>query len=168
MAATGVLDDLTDDDDDDATSTPFVIVATEADSDPTEEESAPGEGVMQAGESGTIDGVQVIYLSARRDDSGLVSPDDGNEYIILRFEIENTNSEEVVISTLLQFELRDREGGTFNIALFADIEEGLDTELPANEQIEGEVAFEIPEGGGPYVVAYDDFLSDAELRWQVN
>ena len=162
--------------DEDATNTPFIIVATEEatatpesdGSEPTATAGEPPSGdVMQPGESGTIDGIQVTYQSARREDSGILPPDEGNEYLILAFEITNTNAEETTISTLLQFGLEDQTGEEFTLALFADIENGLDGELAGGDTIRGEVAFEVPQGSGPFIVSYDDFLSDSPLRWQV-
>lgn len=185
LAATGALDDLTDDD---ATPTPFIIIATSDDANPTENESSSGaeptsptggdatvpgaepppDGVLQAGESGTVDGVELTFLSSRTDAGGIIPPDEGNEYLILRFEVQNTNAEEVTISTLLEFELQDAAGEEFTVALFAETEGGLDTDIPAGEAVEGEVAFEVPIDSGPYIVIYESFGSNEQLRWQVS
>ncbi|MEZ4520179.1 MAG: DUF4352 domain-containing protein [Thermomicrobiales bacterium] len=219
LLATGAID--TDDfTEDDATSTPFIIIATSDDADPTatgdtsgsveptpteaagEDEptpspvaggdeatptdagtgaeptattdaggesptSAPTGDTLNAGESGTLNGVVVTYLSSRTDSGGIFPPDAGNIYLILRFQVENTNADPFPMSTLLQYELTDQSGEVYGIALFAETEGGLDTEIPPGETIEGEVAFEVSEGSGPYVVSYEDLLSDTPILWTV-
>ena len=190
LAATDAIDvdELTGDD---ATPTPFIIVATTDDADatptpdteagdepaPTDDEGASGDsptlpppagGVMSEGQTGSLSGFDVTFLGSRTDTGGIFPPDPGNEYLILRFQLENTTAEATFVSTLLQFALLNEASEEFGVALFADIEEGLDTEVPAGETIEGEVAFEIPEGSGSYTIAYQDLISDSTLQWAVN
>jgi Domain of unknown function (DUF4352) len=129
---------------------------------------APSGEVMAAGETGSFDGMEVTFVSSRTDGTGLIDPAAGNEYLILKFELTNTTADAIVVSTLLQFELRDESDTDFPVALFADVETSLDTEVPAGETAEGEVAFEVPQGSGPYIVSYSDFFSENPLQWHVN
>jgi hypothetical protein len=112
--------------------------------------------------------MNVTFVSSRSADTGLLPPSEGNEYLILSFQLENTTADPVVVSTLLQFELQDGTGAEFPVALFAEVSTSLDAEVPAGETLEGEVAFEVPAGGGTYTVAYSDFFSDTPLQWAVS
>lgn len=127
----------------------------------------PAEGVMSAGETGSLGGMNVTYVSSRTDSNGLIAPSDGNEYLILSFRIENTTDEEVTVSSLLQFELDDEAGSDFVLAFGADIENGLDNDVAAGETLEGEIAFEVPEGGGPFTISYTEAFGTEALVWAV-
>ncbi len=148
--------------------------ATSDDSGGSEPTATTGDGgetptgdVMSAGETGSLGGMNVTFVSSRTDSGGVFPPDAGNEYLILLFRIENTTAESVTISSLLQFELYDDQGNEVDISLFADYEQGVDVDVPAGETIEGEVAFEVPTGGGSYTVTYTEAFGEEALTWAV-
>ncbi len=130
--------------------------------------SVPPDGdVLQAGESAVVGGIEATYESARSETGGLIPPDDGNEYLILKFTMVNTTQQEIIVSSLLQFELTDNAGETYSIALFADIEDTLDGDVPPGDTLEGEVAFEVPQGAGPFTVTYEELFVDESATWAV-
>jgi hypothetical protein len=127
----------------------------------------PAEDLLQAGESAVINGIEATYQSSRIDDVGLIPPDPGNEYLVLNFLLLNTTQEPIVVSSILQFELTSSTGEVINVALFADIETGVDTEIAAGGTHDGEVAFEVPADSGPYTITFLDLFTQERATWAV-
>jgi hypothetical protein len=125
------------------------------------------EGVLQVGDSATVGGLEVTYTGIRTDGGGIFPPDAGNQYLILAFSVTNTTSEPAIVSTLLQFALRADSGDTYGVSLFAETQGSLDGDLAAGATLEGEVAFEVPEGGGSYVATFSDVFTGESVEWAV-
>ena len=126
-------------DDSDATPTGGAAdsTPTAADDDSGSNNSGPA---MAVGESGESDGLTITLNSVRRTTSGLLAPDAGKEYLIVNLTAENTTKDEKVVSSLLNFSVRDAGGDTFSQSFTAGVETSLDGEVPAGEQLTGEIA----------------------------
>lgn len=94
-------------------------------------------------------------------------PDQGNEFAIVDITVENTGDEELTISTLLQMDLKDQEGRTYDVSISAltEIDRGFSQGNPIapNTTRRGEVAFEVPQGSSPlYLVIDFDFFREGD------
>ncbi|HEX8217625.1 MAG TPA: DUF4352 domain-containing protein [Chloroflexia bacterium] len=155
------------DDDSDATPTD-----EDADSTPTASDDDSGSNdsgaVMAVGESGESDGLTITLNSVRRTTSGLLAPDAGKEYLIVNLTAENTTNDDKVVSSLLNFSVRDAGGDTFSQSFTAGVETSFDGDVPAGESITGEIAYEIPKGEGDLVLDFDPILGGNKLSWSLD
>ena len=89
----------------------------------------------------------VITAQSVRSDLGkdFFTPEEGNEFFYITIKIENKSSETFNSSSMLLFELRDQDGVSYNVAIFADTRGNLDGAVLSGDVLTGEVAFEIPE-----------------------
>lgn len=88
-----------------------------------------------------------------------ISPDDGNEIVIVDITVENTGDEELTVSTLLQMELKDAEGWTYgtSISALSALDQGFaqgNPIAPGSER-RGEIAFEAEQGLSPLYLLMD-------------
>ncbi|MDQ3706676.1 MAG: DUF4352 domain-containing protein [Chloroflexota bacterium] len=123
--------------------------------------------LLAVGDTGESDGLEITVNSFRRTSSGLLSPDAGNEYLIINMTAVNTTDEEKVVSSLLNFSVKDDGGnGTdFNQSFTAGVETSFDGTIPAGDELTGEIAYEIPEDATDLVLHFDPILGGDELRW---
>lgn len=121
--------------------------------------------VLAVGDTGESDGVEITLNSFRRTSSGLLDPDAGNEYLIVNLTASNTTNEEQIVSSLLNFSVQDAAGESYNQSFTAGVETSLDGNIPAGEEMTGEIAYEIPEDATDLVLIFDPILGGDELRW---
>lgn len=126
--------------------------------------------LLAVGETGESDGLEITVNSFRRTSSGLLSPDAGNEYLIINLTAVNTTDAEQIVSSLLNFSVKDDGGnGTdMNQSFTAGVETSFDGNVPAGEELTGEIAYEIPEDATDLVLHFDPILGDEELRWALD
>lgn len=130
---------------------------------------APPTGeILQPGETATVGAIEATYVGARIDTEGLIAPDAGREYLVLNFRMTNTSTEPVIMSSLLQFELLDVSGESFPVELFANLTTTLDAEIQPGDTLDGEIAFDVPAGGGPYTITYQDLFTQEQATWAVD
>lgn len=146
--------------DEDADSTP-----TASEDDDSGNNTGPAMAVGESGESGSL----IITLnSVRRTTSGLLPLDAGNEYLIVNLTAENTSNDDTVVSSLLNFSVRDADGETYSQSFTAGVETSFDGDVPAGEQITGEIAYEVPEGTTGLVLQFDPILGGDALSWNLD
>lgn len=150
-----------------ATATEDVSSAETPTEDTGGSQTQPPGTVLQPGETATVGGIEATYIGARIDTQGLLPPDAGREYLVLAFRMVNTNAEPAIVSSLLQFTLRDANGATYDVELFADLSTTLDAEIQPGDTLEGEIAFDVPQGGGSYTITFTDLFMLEEATWDV-
>ncbi|AQL42016.1 hypothetical protein BV210_04465 [Halorientalis sp. IM1011] len=90
---------------------------------------------------------------------GFAQPDEGNEFVLVDVTVENTGDDELTVSTLLQMELKDGRGRTYDISIVGasvsdrDFSQG--DPIPPGGRRRGEVVFEAPEGIDPLYLVMD-------------
>jgi hypothetical protein len=149
------------DTDEDADSTPTASEDDDSDSNGTG-------AAMAVGESGESDGVVFTLNSVRRTTSGLLAPDAGMEFLIVNLTAENTTNEDKIVSSLLNFSVKNEAGDTFDQSFTAGVETSLDGDIPAGEQITGEIAYQVPQGESGLVLQFDPILGGDELSWNLD
>lgn len=95
------------------------------------------------------------------------SPDSGNEFLVVDITVENTSSEELSVSTLLQMALKDNQGRTYNTSIEAlvTLDRGFSQgqPIPPNSERRGEIAFEVEQGLSPLYLMMDfDFFTEGD------
>ena len=134
---------------------------TPGDSGSTGETLAVGE----AGESGDL---TITLNSVRRSASGLLSPDEGNEYLIVNLTVVNNTAEEQIVSSLLNFSVENPGGQEPSQSFATGVETPLDGNVPANGELTGEIGYEVPEGATGLVLVFDPIFGGSELRWSLD
>src|SRR5688500_10064699 len=125
--------------------------------------------VLNVGQTGEIDGLKVTLHSVRRSTKGaLGNADEGKEYVIVKLTFENTTAEEKIVSSLLQFAVRDAAGTEYNIDLFSDVQSTPDGDIAAGGKLEGESGFQIPTTATGLVFEYTPLLSDSKLQFKLD
>ncbi|MDS0258141.1 DUF4352 domain-containing protein [Haloarcula sp. S1CR25-12] len=99
--------------------------------------------------------------------SGYFTPETGNEYVIPDVTVENTGSEELTVSTLLQLSLKDDVGRSYDTSLAGstvlDREFSQGSPIAPDSRRRGEIAFEAPRGQSPlYLVMDFDYFSEGD------
>lgn len=126
-------------------------------------------GVLNIGQTGTIDQLKVTLHSVRRTEQGaLGSADEGKEYVIVKLTFENTTAEQKVVISLVQFGIRDDAGTEYNVDLLSDVKTTLDGDIPANGKLEGESGFQIPKTAKGLVFEFTPLLSDSKLQFKLD
>lgn len=91
--------------------------------------------------------------------SEYLEPDSGNEFVIIDITVENNNSEELSVSTLLQMDLKDEMGYTYSTSISgtSSLDRGFSQGQPiaANSERRGEIAFEVEQGISPLYLMMD-------------
>jgi len=100
--------------------------------------------ILQIGELIKKDNV-IITLESARFDKGkdFYTSKNGYSYCILDFLIENNNQEEIRISSVLQFYLKDKDGNKYQQSLMYPKDSQLDGKVLGNDKLRGSIIYEI-------------------------
>jgi hypothetical protein len=92
-------------------------------------------------------GWKVTVSGMRLEDKGsLADPPAGFKYVIANVTVENGSTQNLAVSSELNFAMTDSNGNELTQAWFADLAETLDASLLPGESAKGEVAFLLPDG----------------------
>ena len=94
-------------------------------------------------------------------------PEQGKVFFIIDITLENKTDEEVSISSLLSFELKDADGRDQEISIFADLNGSLDGKILPNEKMTGEIAYETSAEGKLYLYFTASLFSGKTLKFTV-
>ena len=110
----------------------------------------------------------LIYSSIGTDENNLDIPDEGKEYLVFFFEVENVSNDNEYISDYDFTGYAD--GYEVEIAyLYNDIEgiKELDANLPPNKRTKGYVAFEVDTTWQEFEIRHEDWFGSNELVFAV-
>lgn len=141
----------------------------EPESTPTEDSGSTVTGdLLAVGDTGDAGDLQITLNSVNRTTSGLLAPGSGNEYVIVNLTVENTSSDDTVVSSLLNFSVRSPDGTSYNQSFTAGVETSLDGDVPGGGELTGEIAYEVPQGTPDLVLEFDPILGGNELSWSLD
>ena len=141
----------------------------EPESTPTQGRGSPSTGESLAvGETGDAGDFQITLNSVNRTTDGLLAPGAGNEYLIVDLTVENVGTNDSVVSSLLNFSVKDADGTSYNQSFTAGVETSLDGDVAANQQLTGQIAYEVPQGSTGLVLYFDPILGGNELQWALD
>ncbi|MEX2458201.1 MAG: DUF4352 domain-containing protein [Actinomycetota bacterium] len=93
------------------------------------------------------------------------APEPGFTYIAVHIEAVNNSETTKVVSSLMQFSVRDSTGLTYEQTIAGDLVGSLDGIVPAGSRLRGEIAYEVPAGmTGLQLVISDLFSRSAVVR----
>jgi len=130
------------------------------------EEATPE--VFKVGDSVTFDDL-IITVNSVRESPGddFFQPSEGNVFFMVDVTAENTGTEEAAISSMLNTELADSDGYTYNITLTGDVKGSFDGSVGAGRKLRGEVAFEVPKAAAGLEFIFSDPFKTGQAIWKV-
>lgn len=139
------------------------------DSDKAESEKANNENTgdwTKVGETAELEGAEYTVNAFMKDAGGDMPAEDGNTYLLTDMTIKNTTSEEIAVSSLLMFELKDADDTVYDISIGGlvcldqyEIVQA-DGDVPADGEFECGLAFEIPEDAEGLTLVVKSFMTD--------
>lgn len=121
------------------------------------------------GDTLTIDGINVTLNKALIYDSiGSYVPEEGSEYLVFFFDIENTTGNDKLISTV-NFDGESNTGDEHKKLIFIDIDgvSNLNSLVESESSISGYVVFEVSKSWQSFDITYSDLLGDKEILFNV-
>jgi hypothetical protein len=125
----------------------------------------------QVGEPVDVGWARFTVDSVERNHTGMMSPPDGKEFMMVTVTVENTGSEEEqLVSSLFNVKVFTPEGEEVQQTFLADYTnqlDGLDTSMVKGDKITGEIAYEVDEGATGLVLEfypYPFFDEDTKAR----
>ena len=88
----------------------------------------------------TVNGVR----TATQDKNGILKAEDGKEYFLVDCTVENTSDKDQVVSSAMMFKVVDKDGQSYNIAIFPDANGQLDGTIGPTRKIKGEYCVQVP------------------------
>lgn len=93
---------------------------------------------------------------------------DNDYFLLIDLTIENTGTDELAISSMMSFDLRDSNGERGSYALLTEsITSQLDGTLMAGDTLKGQIAFDVKESDS-YNFYYLDSLVDDQIKFIIN
>ena len=90
----------------------------------------------------TVNGVR----TATEDSTGFIKADEGKEFFLVDCTVENTSDKDQTVSSVLMFKIVDKDGRSFDQALFTDGNGQLDGTVGSGRKITGEYCVQVPKG----------------------
>ncbi|MDQ6694193.1 MAG: DUF4352 domain-containing protein [Chloroflexota bacterium] len=131
-------------------------------------DGTPETASLAVGNSGISDALKFTLNSIHRDSGDFLKPAAGNEYIVLNMTIENTSSDKKIVSTLLNFSVKDGTGHRYSLALGAKTTGSLDGDIAPNTKTTGETAFEVPANATGLVFIYNPLLGGDPIKFKLD
>ncbi len=107
-------------------------------------EETPKTEIFEIGDTIKMGNLQFKVNSVRTSEGGeFFKPDEGNLYLYVDITIENISNEEETISSILMFKIVDKDGRSYDMAIFGDTEGSVDGSLGAGRKMTGELSYEV-------------------------
>ncbi len=137
-------------------------------------ENEPQKTEFSVGETVELNDVQVTLSNAVTSEGGeYTKPDDGNEFLILEFDIANNSDSDIGISSMMNFEAYcdDYSINQDLLGLQAPEAEGmnqLDGSVAAGKKMNGVIAYQVPKDYKKFEVSVTpDFWSSKDIKFVI-
>lgn len=165
-----------DDAQDSSTSSQPATAGSSSTSETSEEPAAETEQntVLKVGESGEVDGVSVTLVSANESQgSDIITPSEGNVYVLCNFTIQNNSEEDINISSALSFEAYCDDTSVSQDLMGLGLPEvqqigQLDGAVAAGKNMNGVIVYEVPSGYSKLEVSVQpNILNDETVDFEI-
>jgi hypothetical protein len=114
-------------------------------------------------------GIEFVALNVRiSKGNDYMKPSEGNEYIVIDINLKNQNANAFGVSSMMNFELKDKDGRTMNQNYFVDLNGSLDGTIYQNEQMTGEIAYEVPSDDSElYLYFKTDYFQNNAIKLKI-
>lgn len=90
----------------------------------------------------TVNGVRTVT----QDNTGYIKAEEGKEFFLVDCTVENTSSKDQAVSSIMMFKIVDKDGRSYDQALFTDANGQLDGTVGSGRKITGEYCVQVPQG----------------------
>ncbi len=90
----------------------------------------------------TVNGVRTVT----QDNTGYIKAEEGKEFFLVDCTVENTSSKDQTVSSIMMFKIVDKDGRSYDQALFTDGNGQLDGTVGSGRKITGEYCVQVPQG----------------------
>lgn len=131
----------------------------------TKEETKPETQQLKIGETVDFDGLKITLNSARIEPGGEFDEPQEEQFVVVNLTAENTTGEEQVVSSIMNIELKDREGYTYNTTILMEGTKGqFDGSIVAGDSLRGEIPFDVPVAD-QYELHFSDPFKSGKAIW---
>lgn len=146
--------------------------STDATQDASKNESEPEQTVFNVGDTVSLNDVEITLVNITESAGGeYTTPDEGNEFLILEFEIANNSSKDISISSVMNFEAYCDDYSLTQdlVGLQAPEASGknqLDGSVAAGKKMNGVIAYQVPTTFSKFEVSVaPDFWSSKDIQF---
>ncbi len=125
----------------------------------------------QVGETIVADATWTVTVHGVKTSQGsdFEKPDAGKIYLLIDTSVKNTSSQTQIISSLLQFTLRDASGQQVNEAIVTFAPNAPNGNVETSGLIRGTLAYQVPSGTNTYTLAFDPSLTtQTTVIWDIH
>lgn len=130
-----------------------------------EEESDTTE--LSVGDTVNFDGLEITLNEARVEEGGDFDEPAEDLFVVANLTIENTTDESQTVSSIMNIELKDDEGYSYNTTFLIEGTKGqLDGEIEPGGKMRGEIPFDVPESD-TYELHFSDPFKTGKAIWTI-
>jgi len=132
-----------------------------------EKKDTPAEQQLKVGETVNFDGLKITLNEARVEPGGDFDEPQNDKFVVVNLTAENTTDEEQVISSLMNVELRDSDGYSYNTTILVEGTKGqFDGTIEAGGKLRGEIPFDVSESD-TYELHFSDLFKSGKAIWVI-
>jgi hypothetical protein len=140
---------------------------TEAATAEKSKEEAPEEQTLKIGDTVNFDGLKITLNEARVEPGGEFDTPENEQFIAVNLTAENTTDEEQVVSSVMNIELKDAEGYSYNTTILMEgIKGQFDGSIQPGGKLRGEIPFDVPTSE-QYELHFSDPFKSGKAIWVI-
>ena len=123
---------------------------------------------FSVGDSVEFDGMKITLNEARIEEGGEFDEPTEEQFVVANLTIENGTDEEQTVSSVMNIELKDDEGYTYNTTILTEGTKGqLDGTLPPGESMKGDIPFDVSKSD-KYELHFSDPFKSGKAIWVID
>lgn len=131
-------------------------------------EEAPKETeALKVGEAVQYEDAKVTLNKVRSAMGDEYTAPENAKYLIFDVVVENTGTEPLNVSSLMNFQLMDADGYMMDITIMPEMKGQLDGEVAPGRKLAGEIGFDVPESAF-YEFSYSDPFASGAAIWKID
>lgn len=132
-----------------------------------EKKESPAEQQLKVGETVNFDGLKITLNEARVEPGGDFDEPQNDKFVVVNLTAENTTDEEQVVSSLMNVELKDSDGYSYNTTILIEGTKGqFDGTIEAGGKLRGEIPFDVTDSE-EYQLHYSEPFKSGKAIWVI-
>lgn len=123
--------------------------------------------IYNTGDSVKFDNLIITVNGIRESKGKFMTASEGNVLLLVDITAENTGDEEESVSSLMQTEMVDADGFSYNLTIAEDAKGSFDGSIGVGRKLRGEVAFEVPAESATLEFIFSDPFKSGQAIWKV-
>ena len=120
------------------------------------------------GDTVVFDGTEVTLNELRTEAGGQFDTSSEGKFVVANITMKNTTAEEINISSLFGFELKDADGYSYNSTFLSEGTKGsLSGAIEPGGTLRGEIPFDVPDSD-TYELHYSDLFKSGKAIWSIS